>query len=103
MFYNDFGDFLNNPPLLVLTLFSRNRVFLVFWTFRELRDSKKGKVKEHGSEFSRKTSWAKIEDQEPNQQGDGGSAAASIQGRVGPPRFTLVAPMPSVFVSVASS
>jgi hypothetical protein len=41
------------PPLLVLTLFFRKMSFLEYWTFRELRDSKKGKVKEQGSEFSR--------------------------------------------------
>ena len=103
MFYNDFVDFLNNPPLLVLTLFSRNRVFLVFWTFRELRNSKKGKVREHGSEFLRRTQWAKIEDQEPNQLGDRGPHAAPVPGRMGPPHFALVAPMPSIFVPLAPS
>jgi hypothetical protein len=68
MSYNDFGDFLNNPPSLGSnSVFQKNIFFLEFWTFRELRDSKKGKVKEHGSEFSRRTLWAKDEDQEPNK------------------------------------
>jgi hypothetical protein len=48
-------------------MFLEKMYFLVFWTFRELRDSKKGKVKEHGSEFSRRTLWAKDEDQDPNR------------------------------------
>ena len=101
MFYNDFGVY--NPPS-----FGSNSVFqkpslLVFRTFRELRDSKKGKVKEHGSEFLRRMQWAEIEDQEPNQLGDGGSTVAPVLGCVGPPRFALVAPMPSIIIPLAPS
>ena len=67
MFYNDFGDFLNNPPSFGSNSVFQKTSFLVFRTFRELRDSKKGKAKEHGSEFSRRTQWAQNEGQKPNQ------------------------------------
>ena len=102
MFYNDFGDFLNNPPSFGSNPVFQKTSFSVFWTLRELRDTKKGKVKEHGSEFSRRTPWAKAEDQKPNQLRTRGSHAATGPGHMGPPIFCLVAPAPSVFVSVAS-
>jgi hypothetical protein len=35
MFYNDFGDFLNNPPSFGSNSVFQKNVFLVFWTFRE--------------------------------------------------------------------
>ena len=85
------------PIYLELTLFFQKTSFLVFQTFRELRDSKKGKVKEHGSEFSRRTQWDQIEDQKPNRLEDRGSHAAKTLGRVGPPLFPLEAPLPSIF------
>ena len=91
------------PIYLELTLFFQKTSFLVFQTFRELRDSKKGKVREHGSEFSRRTQWDKIEDQEPDQLGDRGSHAAPVPGRVRSPSFALVAPMPWIFVPLAPS
>jgi hypothetical protein len=103
MFYNDFGDFLNNRPLLVLTLFFRKMSFLVFWTFWELRDSKKGKLKEHGSEFSRQTLWAKDRDQEPNRLQKGSSHAVRFPGRMGHDLSPLMALMPPIFIPVASS
>ena len=102
MFYNDFGDFLNNPPSFGSNSVFQKTSFLVFRTFRELRDSKKGKAKEHGSEFSRRTQWAENEDQKPNQLETRGPHAVRFPGRVRTPLFPLVAPMPSVFVSVAS-
>ena len=61
------GIFHSFPIYLELTLFFQKTSFLVFQTFRELRDSKKGKAKEHGSEFSRRTQWAQNEGQKPNQ------------------------------------
>ena len=82
------------PIFMELTLHSQKTSFLVFWTFRELRDSKKGKVKEHGSEFSRWTQWAENEDQKPNQLGNRGPHAAKTLGRVGPPILPLGAPLP---------
>jgi hypothetical protein len=59
MFYNDFRDFINNPPSFGSNSIFQKNVFLEFWTFRELRDSKKGKAKEHGSDFLRRTLWSK--------------------------------------------
>jgi hypothetical protein len=103
MFYNNFGDFLNNPPLLVLTLFFRKISFLVFWTFRELWDSKKDKVKEHGSEFSRRMLWDIDGDKEPNRLQMGSPHAVRFPGRVGHSCSPLVAPMPSIFIPVALS
>jgi hypothetical protein len=103
MFYNDFRDFLNNPRLLVLTLFFRKISFLLFWTFRELWVCKKGKVNEHGSEFLRLTLWAKDGDQEPNRLQTGSSHAVRFRGRMGHARSPLVALIPSIFVHVASS
>ena len=97
------GIFHSFSIYLELTLFFQKTSFLVFQTFRELRDSKKGKAKEHGSEFSRRTQWAENEDQKPNQLGNRWSHAARFPGRVRHLLFPLVAPMPSVFVSVASS
>ena len=88
-----FGMF---PIFMELTLHSQKTSFLVFWTFRELRDSKKGKVREHRSEFSRRTQWAENKDQKPNQLGDRGPHAASEPGRVGPPLLGLVTPPPSL-------
>jgi hypothetical protein len=32
----------------------------MFLTFQDLRDTKKGKVKEHGLEISRRTKWDKV-------------------------------------------
>jgi hypothetical protein len=40
---------MSNPPVLIL--FSANHFFLVFLTFQQLRDSKKGKVRGHASEI----------------------------------------------------
>ena len=80
-----------------LTLHRQKTFFLVFWTFRELRDSKKGKVREHGSEFSRRMQCAENEDQKPNQLGNRGPHVVRFPGRVRTPLFPLVAPMPSVF------
>ena len=97
------GIFHSFPIYLELTLFFQKTSFLVFQTFRELRDSKKGKVREHGSEFSRRTQWDKNEDQKPNQLGDRGPHAAPVPGRVGPPLFPLGAPLPSIFLPMASS
>ena len=71
--------------------------FLVFQTFRELRESKKGKVREHASEFSRRTQWAQNEGQKPNQMEMRGPHAAPVPGRVGPPLLGLEAPPPSIF------
>jgi hypothetical protein len=75
--------------------------FLVFLTFRELRGSKKGKVKEHGSEFLTQTLSAKDEDQEPNmlQMGSPHAVRFPGQGACSP----LVALMPSIFIFLASS
>jgi hypothetical protein len=75
----------------------------VFWTFRELRVCKKGKVNEHGSEFLRLTLWAKDGDQEPNRLQMGSSHAVRFRGRMGHARSPLVALIPSIFVHVASS
>jgi hypothetical protein len=46
------GIFQTVPSLLVLTLFGR-KCFLAFLNFEEIRDSKKGKVREHGLEILR--------------------------------------------------
>jgi hypothetical protein len=51
----DFRAFPTNPLLFGLTLFGRKHLFLAFLTFQKLRDSEKGKVKEHGLEISRRT------------------------------------------------
>ena len=85
------------PIFMELTLHSQKTSFLVFWTFRELRGSKKGKVREHGSEFSRQTQWAENEDQNPNQLGNRGPHEAPVPGRVGPPLLGLETPLPSIF------
>ena len=74
--------------------------FLVFQTFRDLRDSKKGKAKEHGSEFSRRTQWAQIEDQNPSRLEDRGSHAASCTWPRGPSSFP---PRSSVAVDLSST
>ena len=70
----------------------------MFQTFRELRDSKKGKAKEHGSEFLRRRPWAKVEGQKANQVEKGTLHAARFPGRVRDPLFAPVAPMPSIFL-----
>ena len=71
------GIFHSFSIYLELTLFFFQKTsFLVFQTFRELRDSKKGKAKEHSSEFSRRTQWAQNEGQKPNQLEMRGAHAA---------------------------
>jgi hypothetical protein len=56
MFCINFGDFPNNPLFFLdLTRFGRKRFFLSFLTFQELRDSEKGKIREHGLEILRQT------------------------------------------------
>jgi hypothetical protein len=54
----DFGDFPINP-----LLFGFNCIwqyFFAFLTFQELRDSEKGKVKEHGLQILRQTFSVKV-------------------------------------------
>jgi hypothetical protein len=48
MFYIDFGNFPQSPFYFGSNLFWQKNLVLVFLTFRELRDSKKDKVGEHG-------------------------------------------------------
>ena len=67
MFYNDFGNTSEFSHLFGINPVFQKTSFLVFQTFRELRDSKKGKVREHASEFLRRTQWAQNEGQKPNQ------------------------------------
>jgi hypothetical protein len=55
----DFRDFLINPLFLDLAIFDRKCFFSIL-TFQELRDSEKGKVKDHGLEILRQTFWAKV-------------------------------------------
>ena len=97
------GIFLNNSPSFGPNSVFQKTSFLLFQTFRELRDSKKDKVREHASEFSRRTQWAQNEGQKPNQLETRGPHAVRFPGHVRTPLFPLVAPMPSVFISVASS
>jgi hypothetical protein len=51
----DFRDFPNNPVSFGFNSLCEKMLFLVFLNFQELRDSKKGKVREHGLGISRKT------------------------------------------------
>ena len=94
---NDFGDFLNNPLLLVLTLSSRKYLLLVFWTFQELRDSKKDKVRGHSSEISRRIQQAKVGHQEVNQLQMRPGGVVRKWDHATCARLRLERPLPSVF------
>jgi hypothetical protein len=103
MVYNDFGDFLNNPPSFGSNSVFQKNVFLAFLDFPGASGLQKGKVKEHGSEFSRRTLWDKYGDQEPNRLQTESSHTVRFPGRVGHARSPLVAPMSSIFVPVTLS
>ena len=75
------------PYLFGINPVFQKTCFLVFRTFRELRDFKKGKAKEHGSEFTRRTQWAENEDQKPNMMEIRGSHAAYCTWPCGPTSF----------------
>jgi hypothetical protein len=51
----DLGDFPNNPLSFGFNSLWQKMIFVAFLTFQELRDSKKGKVREHGLEILRQT------------------------------------------------
>jgi hypothetical protein len=75
----------------------------VFSTFQELRDSKKGKVREHGLEFFRRTKWDKVGHQEANRPQMRPAGAVSQPGRATSTRLRLEPPMSSVFAWFCSS
>ena len=65
MFYNDFGDFLNNPPSFGSNSVFQKTSFLVFRAFRELRDSKKVQAKEHVQNFRDERNGLKMKTRSP--------------------------------------
>jgi hypothetical protein len=75
MFYDVLGDFLNNPLSSSSNSIWQKHLFLVFLTLQELRDSKKGKVRDHASKIWRRTNWDELGHQEIKDMGNrtGGS------------------------------
>jgi hypothetical protein len=55
MFFIDIGDFPINPLFFGFNSLWQKMLFLAFLTLQELRDSEKGKVREHGLEILRRT------------------------------------------------
>jgi hypothetical protein len=53
---------------LVFNFGWQKNFLVVFWIFQELRDSKKGKVKEHGSQFFTCIQKAKVEHHEIKEE-----------------------------------
>jgi hypothetical protein len=60
MFCIHLGYLSNNPFSSGFNSLWQKTLFLAFLTFQELRDSKKGKFREHGLEILRRTSWTKV-------------------------------------------
>ena len=76
-----FGTFLQSPLHWYLISGRQENLLLVFWTLQELRDSEKGKLKEHVSEISRRIQQAEEGDQEPNRLREIGGGVAPYLGR----------------------
>jgi hypothetical protein len=91
------GIFQTIPSLLVLTLFVRKHFFLAFLIFQVLRDSKKGKVREHGLEILRRTKWDEVGHQEVN------SLQMRPDGMVSQATSTRLRSVPRLSISPASS
>jgi hypothetical protein len=70
---------------------------LVFLTFKELHDSKKGKVREHGVVISREPKWDKVGNHEVNVLGKSTSGAAQYPGHSSCSRFRLEHMIASIF------
>jgi hypothetical protein len=77
--------------LIYLVFKSRwqKNLLLVFWTFQELHDSKKGKVRDHGSQILIHIQQAKVEHQEIKEEEMGSYHAAQKSGRVVQALFAL--------------
>jgi hypothetical protein len=76
---------------------SGNPLMLVFLTFQELPDSKKGKVREHSLKILRQTKWAKVGHQEINGlQTEPGGTAGPVD-RATRALLCLERPMQSIF------
>ena len=104
LYYNDFGRFHSSPIFLELTLHWQKTLFSIFWCFRDLNDVQMSYkftgiiILEGGrprSERSQRT--------EARGPIGGGSHAATVPGRVGPPISALVAPFASILRPEAAS
>jgi hypothetical protein len=61
-----YGVFFQNLFALLFNFGRQKNLLLVYLTFRDPWDSKKGKVKKHGLEILRPIQWAKIGLEGPN-------------------------------------
>jgi hypothetical protein len=93
----DFGDFPNNPLSLGFNTLCHKSFFLAFLTFQELRDSKKGKVREHGLEILRQIKWDKMGHQEVNGMHMRPGGVVSLPVHATSTRLRSVPLMSSVF------
>ena len=104
-FYNDFGDNSHFPRLFGINLAEPKKKlpFSIFWCFRDPNDVQMTYYFT-GINFWKEQSVGTKEANKRRPEGqDRWVHVARFLGHVGPINLGLVAPMPSVFVSVASS